>query len=199
MTDNIDTSREARLRNAIIKESGGYWHPDKQMCANILSVIALTPLEHRANEEARHGNREALERGVVVKPLEWRGSYSVIRADTEFGSYQTSASGKILTLGIAPMSPQMVCANLADAKAKAQADYERRILSAITPSPRTDQETWEACKEAASAHASEWLDTETMKLRAGEMTAQEVRTVKAVIGSLVLSLSAIPYQPPEAE
>lgn len=67
----------------------------------------------------------------VVKPLEWRDSYSVVRADTEFGSYMTSASGKILTVGVAPMSPQIVCANLDDAKATAQADYTRRILSTL--------------------------------------------------------------------
>lgn len=77
----------------------------------------------------------AMPSGVRVKPLVWRDSYSVIRADTEFGNYQTSASGKILTLGVAPMSPQTVCANLDDAKAAAQADYERRILSALEPAP----------------------------------------------------------------
>ena len=35
------------------------------------------------------------------------------------------------------MSPQMVCANLDEAKAAAQADFERRILSNITPAPIT--------------------------------------------------------------
>jgi zona occludens toxin (predicted ATPase) len=79
--------------------------------------------------KARIAELEA--RPVRVKPLEWRDSYSVLRADTEFGSYMTSASGKILTLGVAPMSPQMVCANLDDAQAAAQADYERRIKDAL--------------------------------------------------------------------
>jgi hypothetical protein len=69
--------------------------------------------------------------GLAVRPLKWRDSYSVIRADTKFGSYLTSASGKILTINVAPGSPQMMCANLADAKAAAQADYEARILAAL--------------------------------------------------------------------
>ena len=74
----------------------------------------------------------------VVKPLEWLDSYGVIRADTEFGSYQISANGKVLTLGVAPLSPQKVCANLDDAKAAAEADHERRVLSRLTTAPAMD-------------------------------------------------------------
>jgi hypothetical protein len=92
--------------------------------------VQFKALKNRADiAEARTAELEA--RPVKVKPLEWRDSYGVLRADTEFGSYLISASGKILTLGVAPMSPQMVCANLDDAKAAAQADYERRIKDAL--------------------------------------------------------------------
>ena len=43
-------------------------------------------------------------------------------------------------------------------------------------------------RERAADLAEQWLDTETMKLRAGEMTAQEVRTVKAVVTAIALGI-----------
>lgn len=59
-----------------------------------------------------------------VKALEWRNSYGVLRAETAFGDY--IVTGNILRIG--PMSCEMVSE---DPKAAAQADYERRILSAL--------------------------------------------------------------------
>lgn len=44
----------------------------------------------------------------------------------------------------------------------------------------------------------EWLDTETMKLRAGELTAGEVRAVKAVLNSIKASLTPPPAKDTEA-
>ncbi len=36
-----------------------------------------------------------------------------------------------------------------------------------------------------------WMDTQTLKLRAGEMSEQEVRTVKAVLTSIISEISSI--------
>ena len=45
--------------------------------------------------------------------------------------------------------------------------------------------------ESAVNLVDEWLDTPTMKLRAGEMTAQESRTVKAVLTALRKSIQEL--------
>ena len=63
-----------------------------------------------------------------VKPLEWRDSYGVLRAETPFGDY--IVTGKILRVGVVYMEFEQVCD---DPKAAAQADYESRILSALAP------------------------------------------------------------------
>lgn len=45
--------------------------------------------------------------------------------------------------------------------------------------------------ESAVKLVDEWLDTPMMKLRAGEMTAQESRTVKAVLSALRKSIQEL--------
>lgn len=72
--------------------------------------------------------------GVTVKPLEFRNSYGVLRAETPFGDYMVVRT--ILHLP-GRHGAQMVCADAEAAQAAAQADYEARILSAIEPAPVT--------------------------------------------------------------
>jgi len=61
---------------------------------------------------------------------------------------------------------------------KSRATFEAAI--------RADQDriTREECAESAVA----WLHTPTLKLRAGEMSAQEVRTVKVVVAAIVQAI-----------
>lgn len=207
MTDNIDTSPDAidrhldpeanpsatqiplstldlicALRDELDRAQSALSVAHEECC----DLEGCFPLEQRANEEARHGNRGALERGVMVKPLEW--------FDQKMGSTGRGGDGSIYMLFI-EKSGRVSCAtvvlnddfeNMEAAKAAAQADYERRILSALTPSPRTDQETWEAAIEAAAQECSEWQAfTRYAKERISEEMADAIR--------------AIPYQPPEGE
>lgn len=59
---------------------------------------------------------------IRVKQLEWADSYGVMRAETPFGTYM--ARGNILTFNrIDSIGP--------DPMGRAQADFERRILSVI--------------------------------------------------------------------
>jgi hypothetical protein len=51
----------------------------------------------------------------------------------------------------------------------------------------------------AVALVDEWLHVPTLKLRAGEMTAQESRTVKAVLTSLRKSIQALDQDHDERE
>jgi hypothetical protein len=70
----------------------------------------------------------------VVKPLEWRDSYGVLRAETPFGDYKIT--GKILRMP-GTVSVEMVCENQEAGKDVAQADYEKRTLFALEPAPIT--------------------------------------------------------------
>ena len=45
--------------------------------------------------------------------------------------------------------------------------------------------------ERSAEAAQAWLHVPTMKLRAGEMTAGEVRAVKAVVGRIVAEIRAL--------
>lgn len=74
-------------------------------------------------------------------------------------------------------------ANLADAKAAAQADYERRILSALEPAP-SYQDGWNAAIEAAAAECEDW--------QAFTRYAKE-----RISGEMADAIRALPYQPPE--
>lgn len=65
---------------------------------------------------------------VKVKPLEWRDSFGVLRAETPFGDYKVA--GKVLHRLGSP-SGQTVCGNSVEAQAAAQCDFEARILSAL--------------------------------------------------------------------
>lgn len=44
---------------------------------------------------------------------------------------------------------------------------------------------WNEAIKAVTGIIEPWTDVGTMKLRAGEMTAQEVRTVRAIVGSIL--------------
>ena len=74
---------------------------------------------------------------VKVKPLEWRDSYGVLRAETPFGDYKIA--GKVLH-HLGNPAPQSFHDSIEAAQAAAQADYERRILSALEPAPDARQE-----------------------------------------------------------
>lgn len=79
--------------------------------------------------------------GVGVKPLEWDGDfahtgfgmfYRIDRQETRTILYRIEVSGRI---GILANEPDDVM------HAAAQADYERRIRSTLTPAPDTEGET----------------------------------------------------------
>jgi len=65
----------------------------------------------------------------AVKPLVWRVSFGVFRAETPFGDYMVM--GKRLQFP-APLRTEQVRESEEAAKAAAQADYEARIRSALT-------------------------------------------------------------------
>lgn len=86
---------------------------------------------------------------VRVKPLEWEPSKtSYTQADCVLGQYQISFLGEFECWQLsAPHKPGSDWkdgftrhASKSAAKAAAQADYERRILAALTPAPQTDKE-----------------------------------------------------------
>lgn len=52
-----------------------------------------------------------------------------------------------------------------------------------------------AALERAAKVAEEWLSHGTMQLRAGEMTAQELRTAKAVVSAICATIRALKEQP----
>ena len=81
---------------------------------------------------------------VNPKPLEWRDSYGVLRAETPFGDYKIT-SNVLHRLG--NPAPQSVHENKEAAQAAAQADYEARILAALEPAP--DHSEWDAAIEDA--------------------------------------------------
>ena len=122
-----------------------------------------------AIEQAAHSHpdvvrlREAATRlrageGVRVKPLEWLAvRRGVHRAETTIGDYQVdcyedrSGSGWEAFYGDAS---ELGCfATQGEAKATAQADYERRVLSALTTEPRATPQADEVTE------ADGWLFT----------------------------------------
>lgn len=91
---------------------------------------------------------------IRVKQLEWADSYGVMRAETPFGTYM--ARGNILTFNrIDSIGP--------DPMGRAQADFERRILSVIEedrdgakhPSAKLQRSLSEALKETVSIDPSD--------------------------------------------
>lgn len=67
-------------------------------------------------------------------------------------------------------------------------DLAEAVARALaTQAAQTKRETM----ELAAAVLRAWSSTDEMKLRAGEMTAQEVRTVKAVLGACIAEISSL--------
>lgn len=64
----------------------------------------------------------------LVKPLVWRDSYGVFRAETVFGDYKVL--GRVLRLPSA-LQAEMVCESSEAAQAAANADNAARTLAAL--------------------------------------------------------------------
>lgn len=76
--------------------------------------------------------------GVKVKQLEWveiPACNGLNTANTQFGTY-TIGSSLVVRYGAKSISKPL--ANLEEAKTVAQADYEKRILNALEPSPERE-------------------------------------------------------------
>lgn len=117
-------------------------------------------------------NRRQSPAGVGVKPLEWKPigpADSDIEAETELGTYVISVdsvvAGRTHYLWVAGQGESEEhhsdYTSMAEAKAAAQADYERRILSAIEPAQAQgegDDETYEIGKREGYEEAVQDID-----------------------------------------
>lgn len=109
--------------------------PD-QLTACAEAIRALTPDDARAALARMMAERAA----TKVKPLVWgEGQGKAVHAKSSVGLYVVYTCSGTMTgkfnpclnaVGIGP-GPRRVCDSLADAKAAAQADYERRIREAL--------------------------------------------------------------------
>ena len=107
---------------------------------------------------------------VSVKPLEWDASTAQAPFWTEYEVQKTDNG-----FWVAMLSGGRVARGLtseAEAKAAAQADYERRILSALEPAP--DHAEWDAAIEAAA----KVIDARKSVLEVGTELSDRVRTLK---------------------
>ena len=68
-------------------------------------------------------------------------------------------------------------------------DTAAAVLAAVTPMIEA------AALERAAKVVEEWLSHGTMQLRAGEMTAQELRTAKAIASAIHDGIRALKEQP----
>lgn len=99
--------------------------------------IALDAWNACATLEAQLAEKQA----VRVKPLVWRGEITKY-AQSPFGAYTIDQTRATPTRFIwsAPIGDWMTVETEAEAKAAAQADYERRILSALdAPVPKVTE------------------------------------------------------------
>lgn len=121
MGDMIDRAKAKRAMETLHRTRSGY---SGMGCNGYLTLTDATAQIIDAIPAVRVG----------VKPLEWRDSYGVLRAETPFGEYKVT--GRILRL---PSHAEQVHGTIEAAKAAAQADYGARIRSALTAQPSPKQ------------------------------------------------------------
>ncbi len=120
---------------------------------------------------------------VAVKPLEWREHkgdefcFHHYDADAIGGSYtiEARANGRVdLWLPNQPVGEAF--RTVGSAKAAAQADYERRILSALSQPHPADERVVEALRMAHSFISREYHDAKSVALE-GEWVSKDARPV----------------------
>lgn len=145
---------------------------------------------------------------VAVKPLEWKKKNSRREdwiADSAVGRYEAglvhSSFVAMLRIVTGNMPEDIKVGSglgLEAAKAAAQADYEARIRSALLPAPAREEVLEESYLHArrqafldAANTAAGWCNPQALKLAAGEMTAQELRTAQAVAGGIEAAIRSL--------
>ena len=125
---------------------------------------------------------------VGVKPLVWRGNgKGRVCADTPFGAYEIGHGRYGMRLRHGGSCMQDDLQGIEAAKAAAQADYEARILAALTPAPVADSLPAidpAAIREAALREAAAEAErTPTCLLPSGHFLSERCRdAILALIG-----------------
>ncbi|UFS65307.1 hypothetical protein LO749_01685 [Paracoccus denitrificans] len=106
-----------------------------------LTWVEAHPGEQRKDCEIEYLRRDLCASGQQVRALEWdEYSPGCFFGRTEFGNYAIAPSASAYHAGEIRISGLdggfTYAADIESAKAAAQADYERRILAALTPAPQ---------------------------------------------------------------